>query len=188
MSLNSAQLADLQAAAGVIDFANMNDEQFARVVKKAVQGRITLEQLRLLVQVVPQFLQLQEQMISQLIAGVQEVAKGARESQKDALQAVGRSLESVHQALHMLAQNAQTDHGRVEIAKLALEAGKQGIELARIIEQMNQANNSLWWKLGTVLAAAIVTIAGAAAGTLAVFIQVQTTTSDRKVPRRSRGA
>ena len=67
----------------------------------------------------------------------------SRRSQK----AISSSLDLHHQTLLVLARNAQTDEVRLEIAKIAVEVGKQGIEMAGILKTINDANNGFWWRL-----------------------------------------
>jgi hypothetical protein len=162
MHPKQTRLDELKAATGVTEFDAVADEQFAQVIKKAAEGGLSLEQLQLLIQVMPQFLQLQEKMIGKLVEGLKKLAEGAQSSQKEALQAVGHSLDDLHQTLHVLAQNAETDEARVELAKLALEMGKQDLELARIIKEMNEANNSFWWRLASTIGTTVTAISAVA--------------------------
>jgi hypothetical protein len=177
MHYNQTQLDELKAATGVTEFDAVTDEQFAQAIKKAAEGGLSYEQLQLFIQVAPQFLQLQEKMVE----GLKKVAEGAQSSQKEALQAVGHSLDAVHQTLHVLAQNAETDEARVELAKLALETGKLGLKLARIIKEMNEANNSFWWGLAGLIGAVGV---GALAAIGRIFDKAEQTKKRKAVPRR----
>jgi hypothetical protein len=171
MKSSAPLLDDLKASTGISDFETVTDEQFAGVAKKAAEGGLTIDQLKLLVQVMPQFIQLQGKLIEEMIGGLKQVAKSAKASQKAAIQAVSQSLDSAHQTLHVLAQNAQTDEVRLEIAKLALEAGKQGIELARIIKEMNDSNNNLWWKVASVIGTVGIVAVGVSVTMLSVFLK-----------------
>jgi hypothetical protein len=170
MHYHQTQLDELKAATGVTEFDAVTDEQFAQVIQKAAEGGLSFEQLQLFIQVAPQFLQLQEKTIGELVEGLKKVAAGAQSSQKEALKAVGHSLDFIHQTLHVLAQNAETDGARVELAKLALETGKQGLELARIIKEMNEANNSFWWNLASGIGNAAMMIGAVGVGALAAIV------------------
>lgn len=135
-----SRLTELREATGITDFEDVSPEQFATVLKKAAEGSLTLEQLALLVQVMPQFVELQRQTID----GLKTVVEAAGGAQKRALKAVGRSLDAAGRALEALAQNAQDDTVRLELAKMALELGRMGLEIAKIVEGMNRDNNNLW--------------------------------------------
>lgn len=132
MQPSSAQLQELTAATGIPDFSAVTLKQFTEVVYKAAKKSLTLERLRLLVGVMPQFIQLQ----GEIIGGLKKIAEGAQSGQQAAMQAVGRSfdtLNSLQETLCVLAQGSQTDESRLEIARVAVKAGELGIRLARII-------------------------------------------------------
>jgi hypothetical protein len=175
MSPNDTQLDDLRTATGIPDLGAMTDEQFAKVVEKAGRGDLSLEQLTMLTQVVPRFLPLLETAVVEQIAALKKVAKGAAASQKQALEAVGQTLDSLQQTLHVLAQHAQSDDARIEVGKIVPELGKMGLELAKIVQQMNTENNSFWWRIGrgVLIALGIISLAAltAAAAAAAVVLK-----------------
>lgn len=156
MQPSATELRELKTATGITDFGAVTYEQFAQVVKKAAENGLSLERLKLLVQVMPQFVQLQ----SEMIGALKKIAEGAQSGQHAALQAVGNSLDATRQTLHVLAQNAQTDEVRLEIAKIAVEVGKQGLELARIIVVINGDNNSFWRHVAGIAGTAAVVVIG----------------------------
>jgi ABC-type microcin C transport system permease subunit YejE len=60
---------------------------------------------------------------------------------------------------------SESDQTRIEIAKLTIEAGRLGVQMATIVERMNRDNNSFWkWIVG-VLGVVAITIIVIFAGT-----------------------
>ncbi|MFL5338581.1 MAG: hypothetical protein ACJ8F7_00290 [Gemmataceae bacterium] len=155
------QVQQLRVVTGIKRFGSVvSNQQFVGVLEKVRENTLSPEQLKLFVQVAPQFVEFQRQTIDCL----KKVAEGAKASQQSAFQTIG-GLNAVSQALAELARSAQTDETRLEIAKLTVETVRLQTDVARIVETMNKDNNNFWRWLG---GAAI----GAAFGALGVTAAV----------------
>lgn len=153
MEPESQELQVARAAAGLPeDLRSVTLEQFTAMSRQAATGSLSLEYLQLVLQAMPHFVDLQRSMIE----GLRQVANEAGSSQREALQGITRSLDGAWRPLEILAQNAQSDETRLEIAKRVTEIGKMAVEVADIAKQTNSDNNVFWWKLGGVAAMVVV--------------------------------
>ena len=151
MTSKEHEIERLKKITGVTDFENASPEDVAKIDKMAAQGKLNLEQMKLLVEAIPHFVELQKTTIKAL----QDTVAAARDVQKEAIQSVGNSLNAVSRILEQLADTVQTDDARMKLAEIAIEIGRFGLEMAKILERMNKDNNSLWkWITGAVVTAA----------------------------------
>ncbi len=141
------QVQRLRTATGIKRFGSVvTDDQFNVVLSKVRQGNLNLEQVKLFTQVAPHFIQFQKDTIE----GLKSIAIRAQASQQsafEALQTIG-DLTKTSQALTVLAQNAQSDEARVEIARCTLEIARLQTQVAVVAQSMNKENNAFWKWLG----------------------------------------
>ena len=157
MTSQNHAIEDLKTITGVSDFENASPEEMAKIDKMAAQGKLNLEQMKLVIEAMPHFVELQKTTVQAL----QDTVAAARDVQKEAVQSVGNSLNTTSRILEQLAGSVQTDDARMRLAEIAIEIGRLGLEMARILEQMNKDNNNLWkWISGAAvtLAVAVITI------------------------------
>jgi len=157
MTSKNHAIENLKKIIGVADFENASPEDVAKIDKIAAQGKLDLEQMKLLIEAMPHFVELQKMTVQAL----QDTVAAARDVQKEAVQSVGNSLNAASRVLEQLAGSAETDAARIRLAETAIEIGRLGLAMARILEQMNKDNNSLWkWISGAAvtLAAAVILI------------------------------
>jgi len=154
MSTMSDELAKLKDVTGVHDLEHASPQDVAKIDKMAAQGKLSLEQMELLVAAIPHFVELQKAAIQAL----QDTVAAARAVQKEALQAVGKSLDSASRILEQMASGVQTDEARMQIAGQAIEIGRLGLEVAKLIESMNKDNNSLYKYIAGAVAAVVIAV------------------------------
>ena len=157
MTSQNHAIEDLKTITGVSDFENASPEDMAKIDKMAAQGKLNLEQMKLVIEAMPHFVELQKTTVQAL----QDTVAAARDVQKEAVQSVGNSLNAASRILEQLAGTVETDDARMRLAEIAIEVGRLGLEIARILEQMNKDNNNLWkWISGAAvtLAAAVILI------------------------------
>jgi len=156
MTTINDELAKVKEITGIQDLEHASSQDVAKIDKLAAQGKLTTEQMQLLVAAIPHFVELQKETIKAL----QHVVAAVREVQKEAIQSVSRSLDSASRILEQLASGVQTDEARMQIAGHAIEIGRLGLEVAKVIESMNKDNNSLWkYITGAVIAIALAILA-----------------------------
>ena len=70
-------------------------------------------------------------------------------------------MESIAEPLRILAERAESDEARKEIANCILKAGELYLEMAKITQQINANNNEFWWKLGLAALSVLATVLSA---------------------------
>jgi len=138
--MEDSDLKSAKQKSGISDFESVSVEDMAEINKLAGKGELSLDELQELVGAIPDFVELQKQTVE----GLRETAEGAKESQKAAISAVQESLNGVNETLSILAESAENDEARLEIAKITKDVGEQGVKIAEIIEEMNRDNNNTW--------------------------------------------
>ncbi|MCC2672716.1 MAG: hypothetical protein K0Q72_5188 [Armatimonadetes bacterium] len=149
------RLERLRAATGIEDFENVSAEQFQVLLQQVARRKLNTDQLELLVEVMPQFVELQRE----TIGGLQEIVGTAGHSQSEALQTAAASLSLAGRTLEILAQRMESDTARVELARLTLELARTS---AQVTALMNRDNNRVWHVLAGAAGAAVVIIAALA--------------------------
>jgi len=140
MTTINDKLAKVKEITGIHDPEHASPQDVANINILAAQGKLNIEQMVSLVSIIPHFIELQKATIQ----GLQEISAAVRDVQKEAIQSVSRSLDSASRILEQLASGVQTDEVRMQIAEHAIEIGRLGLEVAKLIESMNKDNNSIW--------------------------------------------
>ena len=134
------QLNSLKRKIGINDFKSVSSEQFKEIQIFAAKGEISKEDMKLLVEAMPHFVQLQQAYID----GLKTVINAAKESQKEALRSISITLEQITDLLKIIVQNAETEELRSKIADQAIILAEYGLKIAVILSNTNKDNNNTW--------------------------------------------
>lgn len=135
-----AKLEKIKAKVGVQDLSQVTDDEFQKLQYLAAQGQISREQMKLLVEAIPHFVQLQQTYID----GLKSSINAAKETQKDALRGISVTLENITDLLKNIVNKSETEELRSKIADIALKLADYGIEIAKILQETNRENNNTW--------------------------------------------
>lgn len=153
-------MSDNTKQSDTIDIAKIKPED---LLELAADERLKLAQLKTLIEIHPGIVKASVEAV-QALAKTSEVA-GA--SQVEAIRALRESINGTVEVLKILAQNAQSDSTRENIALSLIEMAKQHKELSLTIERMNSSNNKLWKKVVIgVGGAAMLVVGGVAAAAM----------------------
>jgi len=134
------KLAKVKEITGIHDLEHASSQDVSKINELAAEGKLNIEQMKLLVEAIPHFVELQKEAVHAL----QDIVSAARDGQKEAIQSVSRSLDSASRILEQLASCVQTDEARIQMAGHAIEIGRLGLEVSKLVESMNRDNNSTW--------------------------------------------
>jgi polyhydroxyalkanoate synthesis regulator phasin len=148
---------DVKEKLNVSDLEDATKETVLTINDLVADGELTDEQIAAIVESIPKFIELQEEVVE----GLREVASEAGESQRAAIEAVRSSLDGLEDTLQILAESAESDEARLEIAKLIRELSEKSVEVADKVERMNKENNRTWAQ-----------IAGAVSSTIAAGVAI----------------
>jgi hypothetical protein len=159
-------LDEIKKAAGVKNLKKLTRDQLARIQDAAVRGQISLDHLKELTKVVPNFVDL----LKSEIDGLTKIAKSASGSQKKAFDAIVETLATLRSTIEILAQNLESDEARLKLAEITLKVGELAVRVGEMVTEMNRDNNSLWKVVAGAAGAAVLAL-------IAIF-----------VPRSGRGS
>lgn len=151
---NDTNVDNIKRKTGIDDFTSVSNEQFKNIQVLAGKEKITKEEMQLLVEMMPNFVQLQETYID----GLKTIINSAKETQKDALRGMTITIENLTALLHSILEKAETEELRSKIADISLKLAEHSIEIAKILQETNKENNSLWKTLGNIAAVALVVV------------------------------
>lgn len=144
----------LKRVINIRDLGQTTMKQFAQIQKMAAEGDLSLQEVGLLIAAIPHALELQKETLE----GLRHIAAQATANQKGALdRAVGPVLASL-EALKSIAATAETDQARIELARMVVEVGTQGVEVSRIVAEINRNNNGFWTSAAGAAAAVAVAL------------------------------
>lgn len=143
---------------GVSDFSEVTDAQFREMQKRFARGGISKEEMSLLLEAMPNSVQLMQSYAD----GLKATINSAKEVQKEALQGISRGLDGTRDVLKILANKVETDAARLEIAKCSLELARYEAEISKIIRKTNRDNMKFW-------STVITSISGAAVAVVILF-------------------
>lgn len=149
---------------GIKDGKSATNQQFETLMDKVAIGEISKEQVMLLLNALPNLVELQKTYID----GIKTIADSAKEMQKNVIDNISKSgdIESSIAVINKLLDNAETEElkfkildalVKITIFKLEIEREK-----AKRLQEVNQSNNSFWKKIG-VAAASVASVAVAIA-------------------------
>lgn len=139
MNKNS-ELEKLKEKTGIDNFELTTNDQFKKIQELASRNEISKEQMRILVEAIPHFVQLQQTYVD----GLKTIIHSAKESQKSALDGISRNLENITNILNNLINKSETEELRSKIADIALKLADYSLEIAKILHEANKDNNNTW--------------------------------------------
>ena len=133
-------LENVKSKTGITDFENVTSAQFKKIQELAAKDDISREQMQLLVEAMPNFVDLQKTYVD----GLKAVINSAKETQKDALRGISATLDSITNLLNNIVNKSETEELRSKIADIALKLADYGLEIAKILQETNKENNATW--------------------------------------------
>lgn len=153
--MNNDTITDnIKRKTGIDDFTSVSNKQFKDIQVLAGKGKITKEEMQLLVEMMPNFVKLQETYID----GLKTIINSVKETQKDALRGITITIESLTSLLHNIVDKSETEELRSKIADISLKLADHGLKVAKILQETNKENNSLWKILGSVAVVGLVVV------------------------------
>ncbi len=149
-------LESLKQKIGIDDFESVSDSQFAKIQKLVAGNVISKEEMNLLVEIMPNFVQLQQTYVD----GLKTLINAAKENQREALMGISKQLENSIDLLKHIVDKAETEELRFKIADIALQIAKYGVEIAEKLKEVNKDNNSTWKEIGRIASVAFVILGG----------------------------
>lgn len=149
-------LENLKQKIGIHDFNLVSDSQFANIQKMAARKLISKEEMQLLVEMMPNFVQLQQTHLD----GLKAVINGTKENQKVALDGIVKALESSSDLLKSIVDKTKSEELLSKIADISLQHAHYEIKVAEIIQEVNQDNNSTWKEISRIASVVILVIGG----------------------------
>jgi polyhydroxyalkanoate synthesis regulator phasin len=156
------RLKNLKNKVGIDDFTSVSNDKFKTIQSLVGEGKISKDEMKLLIEAMPNFVQLQQTYVD----GLKTVINGAKETQKDALRGISITLENITEILITLAKDAESDELRSKIADIALKLADYGKEIAKILQETNKDNNNTWKQIAGFASIAFIT-------TVSVFVAMQ---------------
>ena len=153
---NDTRLNKLKTKTGIDDFNSVSNKQFETVQRLAGEGEISKEDMKLLLEVMPNFVQLQETYID----GLKTIINSAKETQKDALRGITITIENLTALLQSIVEKSETEELRSKIVDISLKLAEHGLEIAKIVQETNKENNNLWKSIAGVAAGALLVVGG----------------------------
>ena len=136
----ASELEKIKSKINIQDFGNVSYNEFKKIQDFSAKGELSREQLKLLVDVIPNFIQLQQKFVD----GLQSVISSAKESQRDALRGISVTLENITGLLKEIVYKSESEDLREKIADISLKLADYGLEIAKIIQETNKENNNTW--------------------------------------------
>ena len=151
-----SELERIRSKVDIQDFGNVSYDEFERIQNFAAKGEISKEQLKLLVEVIPNFIQLQQKFVD----GLQSVINSAKESQRDALRGISVTLENITDLLKEIVYKSESEALREKIADISLKLADYGLEIAKIIQETNKENNNTWKYVAASVSGVVLLVGG----------------------------
>ncbi len=152
----NSRLNDLKIKTTIDNFNSVSKQEFENIQRLAGEGKISKEEMKLLVEAIPNFIQLQETYID----GLKTIINSAKETQKDALRGITITIENLTALLQTIVEKSETEELRLKIADISLKLAEHGMEIAKILQATNQENNNLWKSIAGIAATALIVVGG----------------------------
>ncbi len=149
MTVTNKEIELLKTKTSIKDFNNVAKDEFEGLQKMLANKTLSPNELSTLVELIPNFVELQKDFIN----GLKAFAEKAGNSQQTAFDVINSQMR----VLESLANCMQSDDARLKIAEVLMKLSE---ETNRIIERMNSNNND-FWKYITGAATALFAIVGA---------------------------
>lgn len=154
---------------GIQNGKDVTSQQFETIMDKIALGEISKEQAMLLLNTLPNFIQLQKIYID----GIKIIADSAKETQKSTIEAISKATEidTLIAIIDKLLDTAESEELKTKILDYIVEITKLKLEIERdkvkTLKEVNESNNSFWKKIA-LTAAAVVGVAVTAVGVVAM--------------------
>ncbi|CAH0535391.1 hypothetical protein VST7929_02964 [Vibrio stylophorae] len=152
----TSELEQIKAKIGITELSGTTAKDFEKIQELAANGDITKEQMKLLVEAIPHFVQLQQAYVD----GLKSVISSAKETQKDALRGISVTLENITDLLKTIVHKSETEELRSKIADIALKLADYGLEIAKIMQETNKENNNTWKYIAGGVSAVVMVVGG----------------------------
>ncbi|WP_273992452.1 hypothetical protein [Vibrio parahaemolyticus] len=150
------ELEKIKSKLGIQDLTSVTESDFEKIQILAGSGGISKEQMTLLVEAMPNFVQLQQAYVD----GLKTVINSAKETQKDALRGISVTLENITSLLKTIVEKSETEELRSKIADISLKLADYGLEVARIMQETNKENNDTWKYIASGVSAVVLLVGG----------------------------
>ncbi|HHF2860872.1 hypothetical protein AB6D72_09830 [Vibrio alginolyticus] len=150
------ELEKIKSKLGIQDLTSVTESDFEKIQALAGSGGISKEQMTILVEAMPNFVQLQQAYVD----GLKTVINSAKETQKDALRGISVTLENITSLLKTIVEKSETEELRSKIADISLKLADYGLEVARIMQETNKENNDTWKYIASGASAVILLVGG----------------------------
>jgi len=145
------------------DLENMTELGVDRILTLIGAQRLNEQQIAAMIEVAPSFVALSVKSLETIATIVQE----AGSSQRQVLENINLSIDSISTVLSILADKVESDETRLKIAEYSLKAGELYVEILKIQKDINVNNNNFWLKVGVIAASLVVVTAKIAALSIA---------------------
>ena len=142
----STDIQKIQENISKIDTKNLTKEQideFVKLQKMIAEGEVSKKELELLVSTIPNFVELEKIYID----GLKKIADNAKDSQKEAIAGIIKSLDNAYKILDGISNKTDNEELLSKIADLVINLSEKSIQLAEITKDMNENNNNFWENL-----------------------------------------
>ncbi|MDM8522690.1 hypothetical protein QUF80_04895 [Desulfococcaceae bacterium HSG8] len=160
MSDKKELINEVKSLTGISDLRELDKESTEKILKLVGEQRLKEAHINAVIEVAPQFVRLQTEILQTISAAIE----GLEKSQRTALETIQTTLKGLTNILQTLAENMETDEGRMKIAECTVKAGEQFIEVSKTLASMNKENNGVWkWVVGGLAAGLTLLVGGVVA-------------------------
>ncbi len=138
---NATNDAEIKEALGTAELSSLSADQVERLLRFVAEGRLNAGHIQTLLQVVPHFKDMAVQAIQSMTQTV-NLCLASHETAWDSMQSLARAVENSISALKALAETADNDELRRDLAEKICDASRLAVELATIVKNMNADNNT----------------------------------------------
>ncbi|QLE57115.1 hypothetical protein [Nostoc sp. TCL26-01] len=146
----SNDIEKIQQETGIQDLKTLDQDKLDKVMDAVNSKKITAEDLKKLIEMFPsEFLaslglatQGIKTSLDQASSAQMENLKGTTVTQIQVINSVTDSLRTIEETIRLLATQTQSDSFKSEVAKVLMELAKYKLEIAKILQSINDANNN----------------------------------------------
>lgn len=162
--MNNKDLLDqIKEISGLTNLDNLSVEEVKKILSLIGEQRLKESHIIALIECYPHF----SSIAIESLRMISTCAQGAKDSQKEALQAISSLALGIINCLEILSKNANSDETREKLAMYIIEAGKITVEFGHIAADINKENNDFWIKIAKI-GASVAVLAGVLVGGVAI--------------------
>lgn len=161
MDKNTDRDADLMKIRDKLNISSLSTaslDDFKKIQDGLISQKLSNDELKLLVDAMPNFVQLQ----GKYVEGLVSLINSAKETQKEALIGISDNIKNVTDLLKIIATKSETDDLREKIVEVTIKLSDYSLEISRILQETNRDNNDTWKFIATGLSVVV--------GVVGVFI------------------